>query len=171
MNAIERITTGYKTEKQRTEQDLAIGRGQLNDFESRLGKPFEHAAYMDELSQLRDRLRVSLSGNVPEGAAPASEVAEKIKALRAANTVEAAPQRVGTRKAVAAEKPVTTRIRETIAEKPTEEPQDEAVAVIETPIEPEPEPVVIKIPEPVKPDHRDQVTKRRNGKEAQLWLF
>ena len=40
-----------------------------------------------------------------------AELAEKIKALRAANTVEAAPERV-VRKAVRAERPVTARIRE-----------------------------------------------------------
>ncbi len=40
-----------------------------------------------------------------------AELAEKIKTLREANTVEAAPERTGTRKVTRAEVPVTARIR------------------------------------------------------------
>jgi hypothetical protein len=61
---------------------------------------------------LRDQLKAGLAGVPPkDGAKPSSvaDLAEKIKALRAANTVEAAPQR--TVKKVSAEEPVTTRIR------------------------------------------------------------
>ena len=46
-----------------------------------------------------------------EGKATASELAERIKALKAANTIEATPERVGKRCTSAAEEPVTARIR------------------------------------------------------------
>jgi N12 class adenine-specific DNA methylase len=166
LNAVERLVVHYETERQRVTQDLAIAQGQLKDFESRLGRPFAHAAYLDELGQLRDQLRIGLSGNVPEGATPVTELAERIKTMRAANTVEAAPLRVGTRKAVAAEKPVTARIRANVVEKPLEEP-----AVEETKPEPPAAPVVLTMPEPVKPveSYRQRVT--RKGNEAQLRLF
>jgi hypothetical protein len=52
---------------------------------------------------------------------PVAELAERIKALRAANTVEAAPERTGTRKAARAERPVTARIRARLGEQPAEE--------------------------------------------------
>jgi hypothetical protein len=56
---------------------------------------------------LRDRLRVGLSG---ADGVNVTELAEQIKALRAANTVEAAPVQTGGRKQ-AAEEPVTARIK------------------------------------------------------------
>jgi hypothetical protein len=43
-------------------------------------------------------LRQGLSEKPPEGGTPVSELAEKIKELRAANTVEGTPERTGVRK-------------------------------------------------------------------------
>src|SRR6185312_885184 len=93
--------------------EIALKEGQLKDYESRLGKPFEHAEYMSQLSDLRDKLKIGLSEKAPEGGTPTAELAEKIKVLRASVSVEAAPERV-TRKVVRAERPVTQRIRERI---------------------------------------------------------
>ena len=63
---------------------------------------------------MRDQLKAGLSGAAPEqgGEAPPSvaELAERIKALKAAHTIEATPQRTGKRRA-SAEEPVTARIR------------------------------------------------------------
>ena len=87
----------------------------MRDYESRVGKPFAHAEYMSQLSDLRDQLKLGLSEHPPEGLTPVSELAERIKALREANTVEVAPERA-VRKAARAERPVTARIRERIGE-------------------------------------------------------
>ena len=66
---------------------------------------------MTELTGLRDRLKAALTGaERTEGEPSAAEVAERIKALRARNTVEAAPERTAKRQ-VAGEEPVTARIR------------------------------------------------------------
>jgi hypothetical protein len=46
-----------------------------------------------------------------EGKATASELAERIKARKAANTIEATPERLGKRCTSVAEEPVTARIR------------------------------------------------------------
>jgi len=54
-----------------------------------------------------------------------SEVVEQIKALKAAHTVEATPERAGTRRTVAAEEPVTTRIRRRTDAVPAPEPARE----------------------------------------------
>jgi hypothetical protein len=69
---------------------------------------------LSELTTLRDQLKTGLSGAASEAADESqpkvSELAERIKALKAAHTIEATPQRAGKRRA-AAEEPVTARIR------------------------------------------------------------
>jgi hypothetical protein len=114
LNALERLATGYGSDIVRVRQDLAIAESQLRDYRDRLGKPFLYDAYLAELTSLRDQLKAGLSAGAHESgsdAAPTvSELADKIKALKAANTIEAAPQRVQ-RKQAAAEEPITARIR------------------------------------------------------------
>jgi hypothetical protein len=114
LNAVERLASTYGPECARLRQDLAIAESQLRDYEARLGQPFPHDAYLAELTALRDQLRDCLSGTAPEpGTGPrlsVAEFAERIKALKAAHTVEATPERVGKRILTAAE-PITARIR------------------------------------------------------------
>jgi hypothetical protein len=65
------------------------------------------------LTALRDKLKAGLSQATPEPgceAMPVTEMAERIKALKADHTSEAAPERTATRRA-AAEMPVTACIR------------------------------------------------------------
>ena len=63
---------------------------------------------------MRDQLKAGLSGKAPESDGEeqpaATELAEKIKALKAAHSIEATPQRVR-QKHSSAEEPVTARIR------------------------------------------------------------
>ena len=86
----------------------------MRDYQARLGKPFLHDAYLSELTSLRDHLKARLSATAhqPEGEeGPSdSDLAEKIKTLKAAHNIEATPQRVR-QKHSAAEEPVTARIR------------------------------------------------------------
>jgi hypothetical protein len=66
--------------------------------------------YLDQLATLRDQLKIGLSGvEAKEGEPTVAQLAERIKQLRAANTIEAAPQRAAKRQA-SAEEPVTARI-------------------------------------------------------------
>jgi hypothetical protein len=113
LNALERLATGYGSECVRVRQDLAIAESQLRDYQARLGKPFPHEKYLSELADLRDRLKAGLSAAAHEAGSDkgprVSELTDRIKALKAANTIEAAPQRVQ-RKQVA-EEPITARIR------------------------------------------------------------
>ena len=78
------------------------------------GRQPVNGAYQAELTSLRDQLKVSLSGATPEpGNEPlptVSELAERIKALKAEHTIEVAPERTGIRR-LDAEEPVTVRIR------------------------------------------------------------
>jgi hypothetical protein len=105
LNALNRLAGGYEEAEQSTRRDLQIAETQLADFQKRQGTAFTHDAYLKELSGLREQLRLALS--TPDGEAGA--IAETIKKLRESHTVEAAPQREA--KAVAAETPVTARIR------------------------------------------------------------
>jgi hypothetical protein len=114
LNALERLAGGYNSECSRVRQDLSIAEAQLRDYEARLGMPFPHESYLSKLTALRDQLKAGLSGAAPEpGTEPppaASELTARIKALKAAHTVEATPQRVSQRRC-SAEEPVTARIR------------------------------------------------------------
>jgi hypothetical protein len=114
LNALERLVGAYGSESARVRQDLSIAESQLRDYQARLGKPFLHDAYLSELTSLRDQLKSTLSGAVrepdKEEGPSASDLAEKIKTLKAANTIEATPQRVR-QKHSTAEEPVTARIR------------------------------------------------------------
>ena len=114
LNALERLATGYGSECVRVRQELAIAESQLRDYQARLGKPFAHEAYLSELTALRDQLKAALSGgnsgSDDDDGPSAFGLADKIKALKAANTIEATPQRVR-QKHSTAEEPVTARIR------------------------------------------------------------
>ncbi len=114
LNALERLATGYGSECVRVRQDLAIAESQLRDYRERLGKPFAHDTYLSELTSLRDQLKAGLSATAHDpsnqNGPTVSELAERIKALKAANTIETTPQRVQ-RKQAAAEEPITARIR------------------------------------------------------------
>jgi N12 class adenine-specific DNA methylase len=114
LNALERLATGYDPECVRVRQDLAIAESQLRDYRERLGKPFVHDTYLSELTSLRDQLKAGLSATAHdasnESGPTVSELAERVKALKAVNSIETTPQRVQ-RKQAAAEEPVTARIR------------------------------------------------------------
>jgi hypothetical protein len=114
LNALDRLAGAYGTECVRVKQDLSIAESQLRDYQARLGKPFPHDAYLSKLIVLRDQLKAGLSASAHqsdnEEGPSASDLAEKIKALKAANTIEATPQRVR-QKHSSAEEPVTARIR------------------------------------------------------------
>ena len=100
----------YGTECDRVRQELTIAESQLRDYQARLGAPFLHDAYLSELTELRDQLKAGLAGKTPEPASDSppstAELAEKIKALKAAHSIEATPQRIR-QKQISAEEPVT----------------------------------------------------------------
>ena len=135
LNAIERLAANYGLDLHDTQASLAIAQGQYRDYEARIGTPFAHAEYERELADLRDRLKLGLSEKAAEADKESvAELAERIKALRAAHTVEAAPERLGTRKALRAEMPVTTRIRKQIEEFPAAEPKETSLQISTYPI-------------------------------------
>ncbi|MDR3635869.1 MAG: DEAD/DEAH box helicase family protein [Isosphaeraceae bacterium] len=123
MNALDRLTGSYEEQCATAKRELAIAEGQQRDYQARLGAPFPHDGYLSELTSLRDQLRLGLSGATPPQGAESpsvSELAGRINALKAAQTIEAAPVRLSSRRA-AAEEPVTSRIRR----------RNEAPAVVE----------------------------------------
>src|SRR5262249_645565 len=97
LNALERLATGYGSECVRVRQDLAIAESQLRDYRERLGKPFAHETYLSELTSLRDQLKAGLSATAHDASSESgptvSELADRVKALKAANTIKTTPQR------------------------------------------------------------------------------
>lgn len=179
LNALERLAGGYQHDCRHLKAEIGVKQGQLKDYEARLGRPFAHEAFMRELADLRDLLKIGLSEHPPEGSTPVAELAERIRALREANTVEAAPERT-VRKATRAERPVTARIRERMAEEPVQvAPEPAAVEVKQEPVQKPEEPpasppaAVIAMPEQFRPvnGHAKAVAKRRQGNAEQLRLF
>jgi hypothetical protein len=116
LNALSQVIDSYPMQAAKARQELGIAQGQLRDYEARISKPFAHDAYPEELTGLRDQLKAGLAEKKEEGAPEAAEVAEKIKALRATNTIEAAPERMKAVRKATAEVPA--RIKRQAAEEP-----------------------------------------------------
>jgi N12 class adenine-specific DNA methylase/predicted RNA methylase len=114
LNALSRMADDYAAETVRVRQDLAVTEGQLRDYQARLGRPFAQDGYLAELTGLRDRLKAGLTaGHRPADGGEGPDLASlagQIKALKAANAVEAAPQRGGQLQTTG-EEPITRRIR------------------------------------------------------------
>jgi hypothetical protein len=121
LNALERLAASNGSESERIRQDLTVAQSQLRDYQARIDQPFTHAGYLDQLTILRDQLKIGLSTTAHSGqgqesmpgaepAASVSDLAERIKALKAASTIETAPDRTANRQ-TSAEEPVTARIR------------------------------------------------------------
>jgi hypothetical protein len=127
-------TKAYAEEEAKTARDLEIAQGQLRDYEARLGGTFGHEAYLEELTSLRDSLEAALSSTMQ--AFDTESIVASIKALKAAHTIEAAPERTA-RKTASIEAAVTTRIMQRAAE---------AVPVQQAPEQPETQPVHIALP-------------------------
>jgi hypothetical protein len=125
MNAVERLAGTYADQADEARQELGIAKGQLRDYQARLDVPFSHEGYFDELTALRDQLKTALSstntGKASTAEPSASEIAERIKALKAAHSVETVPERTA-RRCIAAEQPVTARIRQRWGQAPAAEP-------------------------------------------------
>ena len=113
LNALDRLANGYASDMHRVKQELSIAESQLRDYQARLGKPFQHDAYLSELADLRDLLKSGLSGAARdqenEEGMSVPELAERIKSLKAGQTIDIAPQRLGQAR-LSAEVPVTARI-------------------------------------------------------------
>jgi N12 class adenine-specific DNA methylase len=142
LNAVERLAGSYDGQCDTARQDLMIAEAQLRDYQARLGQPFPHDAYLAELTGLRDQLKSGLSSMAHDSgheAGPSvSELAVRIKAMKAANSIEVTPQRTR-EKPSTAEEPITARIRRrqgaTTASDPTKEADTSSQAWIATPPE------------------------------------
>ncbi len=190
-NALDRLAGSYPGQLESARQELAIAEGQLRDHEARIGKPFPHDAYLTELTDLRDRLKTGLSQATPEpGMMPVPELAERIKSLKAAHTIDAAPERTATRRVVA-ETPVTARIRRRREPEPFTQPENEtepATQQVETLTahtealpqneEPTPQAEIHPFPPamptaPIRPEpaYRQQIVRGRRQDGRQMSLF
>ncbi len=173
LNALERLAGAYGSDCARVREDLAVAESQLRDYQASLGKPFLHDAYLSELTGLRDQLKAGLSGKAPEPdgeAQPAaSELAEKIKALKAAHSIEATPQRVR-QKHSSAEEPVTARIRrgtEAVHASNPATPPDAAATAAGTVLPPAPEQNAATTP---RMTFQERIATEQQGKDQERSL-
>ncbi len=114
LNAVERLANSYDAECDRVRQDLMIAESQVRDYQTRLCQPFLHDDYLSELTALRNQLKAGLSGTPPgeetDAAPSTSDLADAIKTLKAAHTIDALSERTEKR-ASSVEEPVTVRIQ------------------------------------------------------------
>jgi hypothetical protein len=115
LNALNRLARGYEEAEESTRQELALAESQLKDFQTRQGAAFAHEAYLKELAGMREQLRIALSGAEVKEGESAADIAGRIKALRNQNSVEPVPEREA--RTMAAEEPVTARIRRRAGER------------------------------------------------------
>ncbi len=115
LNAIERLANSYEAECEQASEKIDLMKSQLRDYQGRVDKPFTHVRYLAEMTDLRDRLKAALSGKSEDQGnskgPSASEIAERIKALKASHTVDATAARSNQR-SVSVEVPVTAKIRQ-----------------------------------------------------------
>ena len=94
LNAVERLISTAASERDKAARDLSIAQGQLCDYAARLGTGFAHAAYLEALTGLRHQLEAALSSTAPEGVEAwlptVGALVERLKALKAAHTLDAA---------------------------------------------------------------------------------
>jgi N12 class adenine-specific DNA methylase len=117
LNALERLFSSYEGRAEELRRELSLAGVKLRDYEARLGSTFPHERYIDDLTALRDELKVALSATQQqEGTEPktrsAAEVAGLIEALRDSHKVEAVAPVKQPRQAARAERPVTARLKE-----------------------------------------------------------
>jgi N12 class adenine-specific DNA methylase len=186
LNALERLAGSFDTPIASVSQDLAIAQAQLRDYQARLGQPFSHEAYLTQLTELRDQLKAGLSAPAPQQGSDGptvSDLAGRIKALKAAHTIEATPERV-TKRRVSAEEPVTARIRRRtnlmadVAPQPAtmaDAPEAPAPANHQPIVSPQPSSdgngQVVHLPNRLEKSYPDRVANGRRRKEVQLSMF
>jgi hypothetical protein len=161
MNAVVRLVDSYEDEQSRARKDLDISRGQLRDYQTRVGSAFSHDEYLEELHTLRDQLGQALSDKPKEGLPTQEEIVARITVLRETRTAEAAPERA--KRQASMEEAVTTRILRKREQAP--EPEQ-----IEIPARGKPaEVMTFKRPVASRPKatHREKV----EGEKRQLSLF
>ncbi|HVX13083.1 MAG TPA: DEAD/DEAH box helicase family protein [Pirellulales bacterium] len=147
LNAADRLIDSYAAQLADTRQDVAVAETQHRDYQARLGTTFTHEQYLSQMTDLRNQLKAVLAGQTTqEGGEPlpsARELAEKIKSLKAANTIEASAGRAESRGPIAAVEPVATRIRRRIPKSPLLAPASDETPVTTTEKAAEPEPTTV----------------------------
>jgi hypothetical protein len=149
LHAVARLIGSAAAERDKATRDLAIAQGQCRDYATRVGAGFAHAAYLEALTALRTQLEAALSSTTheeAEGSLPTlGDLVERLTALHAAHTLEAAPQRSASRSTVATiEEAITTRIRQRAQAEAMPKSDEEPSPVV--PTTPPPQPVTTPPP-------------------------
>jgi len=148
LNAVERLIGSAEAERDKATRDLEIAQGQRRDYEARLGAAFAHAGYLAALTDLRNQLEAALSRTAQDGAEASlptvGTLVARLKALHAAHTLEATPDRAAPRRTATVEEAITTRIRQ--REQAEAAPEPEAISASVAPPTPAPQPATALAP-------------------------
>ena len=158
LNAVERLIGSWAERAAQTRSELSLARAQLRDYDARQETGFAHETYLTELTELRNRLETALSGG--ETAGETAALVRQIAALKAAQTIEALPERTHARSGATPAEPVTARIhREQLADGGVSpEPGERA----KTALPPEPAAAVSVLP---AERERERATKEGEGEK------
>jgi hypothetical protein len=94
MNALHRLRDSFDKQIESMSRDLALAESQLRDYHARIGAVFRHEDYLNELTQLRDHLKVELSKT--DAANDSIAIADQITSLKAEHTEEPIAARIRT---------------------------------------------------------------------------
>ncbi|MCA9215601.1 MAG: DEAD/DEAH box helicase family protein, partial [Planctomycetales bacterium] len=122
INALERLASTYQEQLTASTDDLALAKDQLQDYQARLGRPFEQEVLFKELTELRDRLNKGLSlevgsdeiGNV---GALAQQIASLLNSLKHVEQ----PSRPASKAVSASEEPIAASLKRRIESRQADE--------------------------------------------------
>ncbi|MCA9200268.1 MAG: hypothetical protein KDA87_22165, partial [Planctomycetales bacterium] len=84
LNALTRLANTYPDQLTAAEAKLRLSEKQLTDYQTRIGTPFAHQAFQQELTELRDQLKRALAadgGQPKEDALNAAALSTSIKQM------------------------------------------------------------------------------------------
>ena len=112
LSAVGRILGDCEDERRSLNARIAVKEGRFRNYETRLGKPFEHEAYQEELTDLRDQLKAGLSEEPPEGGTPETGTGRADQGSEGAAYGRGRARAGGTEGGVPSVPQVTARFRE-----------------------------------------------------------
>ncbi|MCA9186166.1 MAG: hypothetical protein KDA99_11120, partial [Planctomycetales bacterium] len=120
INGVVRIVGGLPAQFESLGERLQLSLKQQRDYEARIGQPFEYAAYLKQLGELRDQLRLALSDRKPsehEQPLPtAAQLSDAIKSLLSNHQHDIPAERGEQAPHATAEEPVTSLIKRHLQE-------------------------------------------------------
>jgi ABC-type phosphate/phosphonate transport system ATPase subunit len=89
---LQRIVTTYSEILTNLDRERSLAHRQLDEYRERVGAIFKDEAYLQALTELRDKLKAALTHTPTEGEQTALELSQQIEHLRAVGISEVATE-------------------------------------------------------------------------------